>query len=354
MKVRFPGLVEEKMPSGAIRRRVRVEGRPGKRIRIYVAPDNPKFSEHYHAARTGIQLKPETKPENSAISGSVAWLTYKHLADLKADVDAGQASPLTLKKRTGFMKRLREQCGEYAMLIPTTEIVKIRDSMRETPASADSMVEAIRAMYRWAMTRGIVDSNPATGVARIDRGRGGAVPWTESDLRKFRDHHPPGTTAYLCLTIFMFTACRISDAVRLGPGNEFVRDGVRGLRWQPAKAGTPLVEIPMLPALYDATRADSTERETYLVTSRGKPFGSPDALGHHFRRWCRDAGLENRSSHGIRKAAGGLLASAGCTEYQVMAIHGHTNPQTSAIYTRSARRWQMAAEAMDTFRELDW
>jgi len=64
--------------------------------------------------------------------------------------------------------------------------------------------------------------------------------------------------------------------------------------------------------------------------------------------------LPNRSSHGIRKAAGHLLAQQGYSQYQIMTIHGHTQAQTSEIYTKGVERWKMANEAMMRLEGMDW
>lgn len=354
MKLDLPGLLKERLPSGSFRYRVRVEGKKSQRIKLNLTPDHPDFVEHYRAARRGINLRPESSPEERAIRGSIDWLAIKHLADLSKKVKAGQISPLTLKKRTHLMTRLRAEYGEYSLDMPTAKIVEFRDSMIETPAAADSMVEAIRSMYRWAASVGICDVNPASGVRKIDKGKGGAKPWSSADLRKFREYHIAGTTPHLALTLFMFSACRISDAICLGRNHEFTRNGIRGLSWQPAKRGSARVEIPMLPPLCKATRAVSVIGDTYLLNHKGQPFSTPDSLGQMFRRWCRDAGLQNRSSHGIRKAAGHLLAQEGCSQYQIMSIHGHTQAQTSEIYTKGVERWRMAAEAMKRLENMEW
>ncbi|MEM9524609.1 MAG: site-specific integrase, partial [Pseudomonadota bacterium] len=220
-----------------------------------------------------------------------------------------------------------------------------------TPAAADSMIEALRSMYRWTCERGICDVNPAIGVARIDKGRGGAKPWTKDDIKVCRDIHPEGTTAHLCLTPFMFTACRIGDAVVLGRANEFERGGIRGLGRQPKRKGSAKVEIPMLPPLYRATRAATVQGPTHLSTKRGRPFSAPDALGQTLRR---GAGLEGRSSNGVRKAAGHLPAQAGYTQYQIMSIHGHTQARTSKAHTKGIERWRLAADAIRPLEATDW
>ncbi|KGM38757.1 hypothetical protein JY97_14785 [Alkalispirochaeta odontotermitis] len=321
---------------------------------LSVSPDHPEFAEHYHAARQGIKLTPQQSPVDRSIRGSLGWLCHKHLGKLEDKVKAGNASKLTLKKRIGLLKRIINDYGDYSLEMPSQQVVKIRDRYQSTPAMADSLVEAISAMYKEAIEDGVCDINPAVGVSRIDKGKGGAIPWTLLDLKKFKETHPQGTQAHLCLTLFMFTACRISDAVWLGRDNEFERDGIPALGWQPRKKGSAYVEIPMMPPLYNATRANKVVGETYLLTAKGQPFASPDALGQYFRKCCKEAGLKNRSSHGIRKAAGHLLAQEGCTQYQIMTIHGHTSAKTSEVYTKGVERWGMAKEAMSKLQQMDW
>ncbi|WP_010142089.1 tyrosine-type recombinase/integrase [Oceanicola sp. S124] len=354
MQVRYPGLLAEKLPSGKIRYRVRVEGDKTRRIALSVAPDHPQFVEIYRAARAGVILTPEATPEERAIRYSIGWIAAKHLAAMERDVAAGATSPLTLKKRKGVMKVLTERYGDYAMAMPQPKLIELRDEFIATPARADSIIEGIRSMYRWACERGLCDVNPAVGISRIDPGKGGAVPWSPDDLQKFRAKHPAGTTPHLCLTLLMFTACRIGDAIWLGRAHETKVQGVQALRWQPSKRGSAEVTIPMLPPLFRATRAASAQGRTYLLNAKGLPFSTPDSLGNMFRRWCDAAGLQGRSAHGVRKAAGHLLAQEGCSQYQIMTIHGHTQAQTSEIYTRGVDRWKMAKDAMTSLEGMEW
>ena len=354
MKVEFPGLIIEKLPSGNSRLRVRVEGDKARRIRLHVDLDHKDFLEHYRAARQGVALKPDSAPEDRAIRGSVAWLVAKYLAALGQRVEDGLASKGTLVRRRALLGKLVHAYGEYSMDMPTAKIIELRDTMQNTPGAADNAVKSIRAMYLWACKLEICTTNPAIGVTKIDKGKGGAAVWTVADLKAYREVHPPGTPAHLCLTLFMFTACRISDAIKLGRKHEFMRRGVRGIGWQPTKKGSAYVEIPMLPPLYAATRAVPVVGDTYLLTEHGRPFSSPEGLRNRLKKWCTAAGLGHLSSHGIRKAAGHLLAQEGCTQYQIMAVHGHTQAKTSEIYTKGAERWAMATDAMEKLDRIEW
>lgn len=354
MKVDLPGLLRERLPSGNYRYRVRVERRKKQRIRLYVEPGHPDFMEHYHAARRGIVMTaPDRMTLSKSMRGSMDWLIGEYLTWLEGQVAAGQYSADTFKQRRSQFRHLKP-VGEYSLDIPQGELLKLRDGMAKTPGAADNFIKSVRAMYAWAVERRYCEANPATGIGKLLRKHKGATPWTVEDLTRYRQTHAPGTMAHLALTVFMFTACRISDAIHLGRPNEFERNGVRGLGWQPKKKGSAYVEIPMLPPLYRATRASNVVGATYLHNEKGITYASPAAFQNRFRKWCDMADLRDRSSHGIRKAAGNLLAQNGCSQHEIMAIHGHTEAKTSEIYTRGAERWTLAANAMRTLEDMEW
>ena len=336
MKIDLPGLLREKLPSGNVRYRVRVERRKTKRVRLYVEPGDPDFMEHYHAARRGILMKrPKTarlvKPRQ--MRGSLNWLMREYLAWLEKQVAAGQYSPATLKQRRSQFRHLKS-VGEYSLDIPQPELLKLRDSMASTPGATDNFIKSVRAMYTWAVERNICELNPATGIGKLQRVHTGAKPWTLEDLNRYRETHPPESMAHLALTLFMFTACRISDIIHLGRDNEFERKGLRGLGWQTCKKGSAYVEVPMLPPLYRATRMSNIVGPIYLLNEKGVPFGSPEVLRNRFRKWCDAAGLEGLSSHGVRKAAGHLLAQNGCSQHQIMAPRSHRGQDERGLHQR--------------------
>lgn len=356
MKINYPGLLIEKLPSGNKRYRVRKEGNKNIRITLPAGPEHPRFTEYYAAARSGIVLKSEVSPADQATPYSVSWLIYKYLEHFEKEVEAGQLSAKTLKKRRNIFNKIQASgWREKSLDIPTLKIIEYRDTMRATPAAADDMVKALKAMYKWAVEKKYIAVNPAAGIENIDRGKGGAKPWTVEDLKQFRSTHAPGTTAYLVLTILMFTACRIGDAAVLGRENEFTRSGVKGLGWQPEKKNSPYVEIPMVAPLLKATGMAKVKKidGPYVLNKFGQPYSSGETLGQTFRKWCRQAGLE-RSAHGVRKAAGHLLALEGCTQYQIMAIHGHAQASTSEVYTKGVERWRLAVEAANRMQTSDW
>ena len=353
LRVDLPGLLKETLPSGRFRYRVRVEGKKWIRIPLAVGPDHREFLDHYRAARAGVHLGADATPADAAVAKTVDRLSHAFEAAMSARVAAGLMHKGTLHQRAQFYVRLRAEYGAKDMNMPRHIVVRIRDSMTATPGAADNMIKAIRALYAWGIDQGHVSDNPASGIGKINRGTG-AAPWSVSDMKKFREKHPVGTVAHLALTLFMFTACRIDDVVKLGRGNEVLRDGIVSLCWTPGKRGSAPVTVPIMPPLARALAAQKIVGATYLLTQHGKPFASGSAFGNKFRRWVAEAGLKDRSPHGVRKAAGELMALEGASQYHIMAVHGHTQAKTSEIYTKGVNRTKLAAEAMQMMKGMDW
>ncbi len=86
---------------------------------------------------------------------------------------------------------------------------------------------------------------------------------------------------------------------------------------------------------------------TYLLNGDGAPF-SAAGPGNKFREWCNDAGLSERSLHGVRRGLSALLASGGATSTEIDVLLGHEmgSPETR-IYVRSAERARLAESVVD-------
>mmetsp|Transcript_26147 Transcript_26147/g.44574 ORF Transcript_26147/g.44574 Transcript_26147/m.44574 type:complete len:111 (+) Transcript_26147:3-335(+) len=110
----------------------------------------------------------------------------------------------------------------------------------------------------------------------------------------------------------------------------------------------------MAKPLVDAIKAVATIGPAYLLTSHGTPFSSPDSYRNWFNKRLKEAELSGLSTHGIRKAIAELLAEEGSTQHQIMAVMSHTEPSTSAIYTKGAERRALAAAAMKSVSGIEW
>lgn len=359
MYVKLPGYNREQNRNGSPRHRVRVEGQTTRKITLPVGPEDPDFLNHYYAARSGLVWSPATKP---IAEKSLDWLVARYLEFYGKLVEAGQASKDTLKQKRSVLTRLCDfkdpggtRYGEFHLDAPTQAFLLIRDAWAANPGAADNLIKSVRAMYKWAMERNEIAHNPAAGIGKINLNpKGGATPWTPADLRRFKKHHPKGTTAHLWLTLQAFTACRIGDAIWIGRDQEITRNGQIYLDFQPRKKGSAPVSIPLLPPLYEATRASKVIGPAYILNEAGKPFKTTEALRTRVQRWCKSVGLAGRSSHGIRKAVAELMAEAGCTQHQIMAVMSHTQAKTSEVYTKGVQRRVLAADGIQALASLEW
>lgn len=328
------------------RYRVRPEGDVKKRIRIFSEPGDDDFQRQYLIARAGEEPKPLKKPSEGAKPKSVGWLVNSYLEYLEARVSAGTTSAKTLKKKKNLLARLLKH-SDKVMTIPQERLIEMQDSMGATPAQADAFIEAVGVMYDWAKKRRYVSSNPAKGIDKIYIKGDGATPWKAKDVKAFFIKHKLGSKAHVAMSVLLWTGCRIEDLTALGRKHEQVIDGVEAIRWMPFKKGSSEVTVPLLPALKDATRAPTVQGVTYVLGRGGKPFASGDSMSAMFKRWCGDAGLNHLSAHGVRKGLAELLAELGCSQYEIMAILGHSEAKTSEVYTRRVERWKLALGAME-------
>jgi integrase len=345
MKYDYAGLLREPMGSGNFRYRVRPEGDPKKRIRIFCGPGEEDFLRQYQIARAGEQPKPLQKASEVAKPKSIGWLVNSYLEYLQSRVTAGTMSAKTLKKKKNLFARLLKH-PDRVMLIPQEKLIEMQDEMASTPAQADAFIEAVGVMYDWAKKRRHISSNPARGIDKVYQKGDGATPWKAADVKAFFAKHKAGSKPHVAMSVLLWTGCRIEDVTILGRGHECIIDGIEAIRWTPSKKGSSEVTVPLLPTLKDATRAPKVIGGTYVLGPKGRPYASGDSMSAMFKRWCKDAGLPTLSAHGVRKGLAELLAEIGCSQYEIMAILGHSEAKTSEVYTRRVERWKLAMGAM--------
>jgi len=84
---------------------------------------------------------------------------------------------------------------------------------------------------------------------------------------------------------------------------------------------------------------------TSFSTNNGRPL-TKESFGNLFRKACREAGLQNRSAHGLRKAAATRAAENGATVAQLNAIFGWKGAKMTTLYTEAADRRRLSLDAM--------
>jgi integrase len=128
---------------------------------------------------------------------------------------------------------------------------------------------------------------------------------------------------------------RRSDLVKLGWRN---LTGNR-IEFSPEKGAgkyTQSLSLPVTDELREVLDAITHDQPTFLITEYGKAF-TGNGFGNKMRQWCNDADLPECSSHGLRKASATILAEAGATEHQLMAIFGWSDSKMAQHYTKAAQ-----------------
>src|SRR5262249_29647608 len=125
------------------------------------------------------------------------------------------------------------------------DIERGRERRAATPHQARHFLDAMRALFRWALRARHVKQDPTAGVENPVRPKNeGFKPWNEDDVASYEERWPVGTRQRVWLDVLLYTGLRRGDATRLG--RQHVRHGTATLTTE--KTGTE-VSLPILPVL---------------------------------------------------------------------------------------------------------
>ncbi|WP_428516346.1 tyrosine-type recombinase/integrase [Roseovarius sp.] len=296
--------------------------------------DSPAFLKAYAEAAAG-------KPQK--IRGKIQHRT----GTIGAGIRAFLASDSYLGRAASTRARWRSFAEEFEEFFATARLTDLRPQhirkylARFGPHPANNRLKLWRAMGRWWVESGLLDADPARDVRkRAAPHSDGFEPWTAEDVAAFRAHWPIGTMQRLAFELIALTGAAIGDAVKLGPGN--VRDG--WLVYTRAKTRTACT-VPLFidnPPTWYPSNADlracieaAPKHLTYLSTRAGASR-SAKAAGQWFAGAARDAGIEGKSAHGVRKYLAAYVAERGATEAQRMEVLGHDTTTQTRAYSKTA------------------
>lgn len=318
--------------------------RYGRKVRLRGSAGSPEFLADYKTAAAGPISTKDCGPQiGRVVPRSVKWLCVRYYQSAmfkKLDPRTQRVRRSILER---FCKRKNDGNKPYAILGPKHIRVR-RDEMADRPEAANGMLKALRQLFRFALRYDHHDDNPAEKVEYLSGNTEGFHSWTPEEIEKFENKHPVGTTARLALALALYTGQRRADLVQLG--RQHIRDGWLVFTQHKGRNHKPVrLELPIIPELQRVIDATPTGDLTYLVNAFNRPFTS-NGFGNRFRKWCDEAELSNCSVHGLRKAAAARLAELGCTEFEIMAITGHTTSKEVTRYTRAASQKTRAESAL--------
>ena len=310
----------------------------GPRVRIRSAFGTPEFYSEYQAAIAGFPTRKTPKDDRTS-PGTLAWLVERY----RETTGWTALSMASRRQRENIFEHVLEAAGRHPFAkITTASIMAGRDRRaKTTPAQARKFLDTMRGLFRWAVKAKLIKVDPTAGIANPSAPKSdGYIPWSIEDIAAYEAHWPVGTRQRVWLDVLIYTGLRRGDAVRLG--RPHIRKGVCTIKTE--KTDT-VVALPILPALMKTLDAGPCGELTFIAGEGGRPL-TKESFGNLFRKACREAGLQNRSAHGLRKAAATRAAEAGATVAQLNAIFGWKGAKMATFYTEAADRRRLSIDAM--------
>lgn len=286
-------------------------------------PKDPQSPEFWQAVR-----------QAQGLGGPVATDTINALADAYETAWPAlprKLSPATQEQYRRSLRVVRTAWGDLrAESLRPSHVQALMDGLAATPGRANNVLDALRAMCRWAMgPRELLSRDPTIGVLHFEGGEG-HKPWTPAQLT-FADQNFTGMLrrAYV---LARYTGQRVSDVVRLGwtdidEGGFALRQKKTGVRpW-----------CPIFPEL-EAEMASWEKRPgPFLAQDNGRPF-TTNQLWKVFDKAREDhPPLTDAVWHGLRANAVIRLRQDGYTIAQISDMVGMSAPVVER-YSRHADR----------------
>ena len=328
------------------------------------ATDHPNAQKQRNEPRAEL---PSGPPEPHTLRWY--WTLYKQSNHWLGNLSVGHEgfSDSTRVQRTGLIESLLHENGEKPFGVLTRKVIKAEMTAR-TPSQAGNLLSALRGMIRWMIDENHLDEDDdptiglKSGKAKASRESGGFVPWTEDDMAMYRGRWPLGTEARLMFDILHYTFLRLGDAHRFGPPH--LRQIVRKMAVQIAtekSQGDTTVTVPVHPEFAESLRAARAAGITGAEVFTGKVIKgrvlpmNKKAWAAKFKKYAILAGVNEpkKSCHGVRKARAEAAAYADCTESQMMAMFGWTDPKMPAHYIAKANREKLGISGMDKIVAYD-
>ena len=293
---------------------------PGKRVPL---PRDPHAPEFWNAVR-----------QAQGVGGSVPTDTMGALIDAYEGAWATlprKLAPSTQEQYRRSLRVVRDHWGDLrAVSLSPRHVQGLMEKLAATPGRANNILDALRAMCRWAMGPvELLTRDPTLGVEHFDGGDG-HKPWTPAQIQ-VADEHFTGTLrrAYV---LARFTGQRISDIIRLGWTD--IDDGGFSLRQK--KTGVQ-PWCPIFPELEAEIATWEKRAGPFLLQDNGRPF-TTNQLWKVFNKAREDhPELAGAVWHGLRANAVIRLRQAGYSIAQISDMVGMSPPMVER-YCRHADR----------------
>lgn len=309
----------------------------GPRIRLPDDPTSAAFTEAYNAALTGQPSAPANGVTRAA-PGTIAAL----VASYRKSSEYLSLRATSKQQYEHRIETIREDHGHRSVAGLNREriVVGILQPFADRPGSALDTLKKLRILIRHAINIGWLKHDPSIGIKRPKIGK--IRSWTDDEVAQFKARWPLGTKQRTAFHLFLNLGQRRSDVVRMAQ-THITAD--QRIRIKQQKTGADLL-VPLHRDTIEALDAFDMQHIVIITTEYGKPF-TVDGFSGWMRDAITDAGLPmDAKPHGLRKAAGRMLAEAGATAKQIMAVLGHATLAEAQRYCDEADQAGLAQDAV--------
>jgi site-specific recombinase XerD len=213
------------------------------------------------------------------------------------------------------------------------------DSVKKTaPKGIDVYQRTLKAMWNKSMQWNYVQNNPFDQMKLKKRQIQKPVYVTEAQLEEILKHIDSDTVKDAVIAAF-YSGCRLGEIVNLTWQDVMLKDDLmmignkdfetkgRRQRVVPIHIKVKEVLVRRFPKIINR------EKHFVFCKSNGYPF-TGDYFSRRFKRACRQAGLsEELHFHSLRHGAATKMIMSGAPLPSVQKILGHSNIQTTMVYT---------------------
>lgn len=218
-----------------------------------------------------------------------------------------------------------------------------RDSMAETPRTADYAVTVLARIISFGVDRELVARNPLERVEKLSDGTRRDAIWTDAQIEAFLAAAPPKLR--LAMELARWTGQRQGDLLRL-TWNAY--DGTH-IKLRQGKTDR-LVRFKVYSELKTVLDATKREAVTILTTTRKKPTPwTGDGFRASWAAVCETAKIEGVTFHDLR---GTFITLAyrkhGASFREISEISGHSERDVEAIIRKHYLAGESVIEKLET------
>lgn len=269
------------------------------------------------------------------------WTVARTIESYRSSPEFARRAPSTQRTYEVYMRRIEERAGPTDIrAFRRQHLVKMRNDLQQTPGAAHMMLAVFHVLFEHAIDLGVLTTNPARGVKRLEYDQNAHKPWPAWAIDRFRESVTGSTrTAF---ELALGSGQRMSDVLKMR-WSDIDRGGINVKQQKTGKA----LWVPLTGDCIEHLRGVKKQGLTIVAGQHGRAV-TAHAMRERMRKLRSSLGLEEYTFHGLRSTVAVHLAEAGKTDAMIASITGHQSMSIVAHYRRGASQEILAKAARET------